>query len=126
MAPQPECVEGSGLSFSSEAPRRGETRSSPRWENDKDMQQKALFADAFLIQPSIIRRLIAGFTDASREFRQDPRAYVAGAIKGDGVGGRVRQDRLMLGFAVAICVFTLFMGAMLLAFWLKHRSDGAQ
>src|SRR5262249_26572673 len=90
------------------------------------MQQKALFAETFLYQPSIVTRLINGVSDASREFRHDPRAYVVGAIKGDGVGGRVRQDRLMLGFAFAIFVFTILVGAMLLAFWIKHRSDGAQ
>jgi TonB family protein len=90
------------------------------------MQQKALFADAFIYQPSIFKRLITGFADASRDFSRNPRAFVLGAVKGDGVGGRVRQDRLMLGFAVAVFVFTLIMGGMLFAYWLKHRADGVQ
>ena len=86
-------------------------------------QQKALFADAFLYQPSIIKRLASGFSEASREFRQNPKAFVTGAVKGDGVGGRARQDRLMLGFAVAMFVFAVIIGAMLVAFWVKHLHD---
>src|SRR5690349_8833294 len=80
-------------------------------------QQKALFADAFLYQPSILKRLATGFSEASNEFRKDPKAFVVGAVKGDGVGGRLRQDRLMFGFAMIIA-------AMLIAFWIKHRNDG--
>jgi TonB family protein len=87
-------------------------------------QQKALFADAFLYQPSILKRLAAGFTEASNEFRQNPKAFVVGAVKGDGVGGRLRQDRLMLGFAVAMFVFAMIIASMLIAFWIKHRNDG--
>ncbi|HKQ09206.1 MAG TPA: TonB family protein [Blastocatellia bacterium] len=89
-------------------------------------QQKALFADAFLYQPSIIKRLATGFAEASQEFRQNPKAFVTGALKGDGVGGRLRQDRLMLGFAVAMFVFASIVAAMLIAFWIKHHNAGAQ
>jgi protein TonB len=88
-------------------------------------QQKVLFADAFLYQPSIIKRLAAGFAEASEEFRQNPKAFVAGAFKGDGVGGRLRQDRLMLGFAVAMFVFASIIAAMLIAFWIKHHNAAA-
>src|SRR5205085_10809709 len=87
-------------------------------------QQKALFADAFLYQPSIFKRLAGGFAEASNDFRQNPKAFVVGAFKGDGVGGRLRQDRLMLGFAVAMFVFAMIIAAMLVAFWIKHRNDG--
>src|SRR5882724_4762987 len=90
------------------------------------MQQKALFADAFLYQPSIFKRLIAGFSEASHEFRQNPKAFVVGAVKGDGVGGRTRQDRLMLGFAVSMFVFASIIAAMLIAFWIKHRGGGQE
>ncbi|HJQ25984.1 MAG TPA: TonB family protein [Blastocatellia bacterium] len=89
-------------------------------------QQKALFTDAFLYQPSIFKRLAAGFAEASGDFRQNPKAFVVGAFKGDGVGGRVRQDRLMLGFAVAMFIFASIVAAMLVAFWIKHHNDGAQ
>jgi TonB family protein len=89
------------------------------------MQQKALFTDAFLYSPSIFTRLLSGFSEATREFRKDPSGFVESAIKGDGVGGRARQDRLMLGFAVSIFLFAMIMGAMLVAFWIKHRGDGA-
>jgi periplasmic protein TonB len=88
------------------------------------MQQKALFSDAFLYQPSIFKRLAAGFSEASDEFRKNPKGFVVGAVKGDGVGGRLRQDRLMLGFAVAMFVFAVIIASMLIAFWIKHRNDG--
>lgn len=87
-------------------------------------QQKALFADSFLYQPSIFKRLAAGFSEASNEFRQNPKAFIAGAVKGDGVGGRARQDRLMLGGAIAMFIFAMITAAMLIAFWIKHRNDG--
>lgn len=89
------------------------------------MSEKALFAEAFIYQPSIVKRLASGFAEASNEFRQNPKAFVATAIKGDGVGGRTRQDRLMLGFAVAMFVFASVVATMLFAYWLKHRGDGA-
>jgi TonB family protein len=89
-------------------------------------QQKALFADAFLYQPSIFKRLAAGFAEASHDFRQNPKGFITGAIKGDGVGGRARQDRLMLGFAVAMFIFASIVAGMLIAFWIKHHNAGAQ
>ena len=89
-------------------------------------QQKALFADAFLYQPSIFKRLAAGFAEASHDFRQNPKGFITGAVKGDGVGGRVRQDRLMLGFAVAMFIFASIVAGMLIAFWIKHHNAGAQ
>jgi periplasmic protein TonB len=85
------------------------------------MHEKALFEAAFLNQPSMIKRLGNEFSEASREFRANPKAYVAGAIKGDGVGGRRRQEQLMLGFAVAILVFATAFTGILIKYWIDHN-----
>ncbi len=47
------------------------------------MQQRALFADSFVYQPSIFRRLLQEGKEAVREFSQDPSGYIESAIKGD-------------------------------------------
>lgn len=74
------------------------------------MQEKALFADAFLIQPSITKRLREEFIEASREFREDPKAYVNTAFKGDGIGGHRRKMLFRFGMAIAVLVFsTIFL-----------------
>ena len=74
------------------------------------MQEKALFSDAFLIQPSITKRLKDEFVEASREFREDPKAYVNTAFKGDGIGGHRRKMLFRFGMAIAVLVFsTLFL-----------------
>lgn len=74
------------------------------------MQEKALFADAFLIQPSITKRLKDEFVEASREFREDPKAYVNTAFKGDGIGGHRRKMLFRFGMAIGVLVFsTIFL-----------------
>ena len=50
------------------------------------MQEKALFADAFQSQPFILARLMREFLEASSEFRDNPKAYIVTAFKGDGIG----------------------------------------
>ncbi|HXG65393.1 MAG TPA: TonB family protein [Blastocatellia bacterium] len=71
------------------------------------MENRALFSDTFLVQPSIFRRLADEFNEASREFREDPRQYLISAIKGDGIGGRRRQMLLMYGLAIGLLIFAL-------------------
>ena len=74
------------------------------------MQEKALFADAFLIQPSIIKRLKDESIEASREFRENPKAYINSAFKGDGIGGHRRKMLFRFGMAIAVLVFsTIFL-----------------
>jgi TonB family protein len=74
------------------------------------MQEKALFADAFLIQPSITKRLRDEFIEASREFRENPKAYVNSAFKGDGIGGHRRKMLFRFGMAISVLVFsTIFL-----------------
>ena len=83
------------------------------------MQEKALFADAFMNQPSILKRLGSEFTEASREFRQDPKAYIKTAFKGDGIGGHRRKMLFRFGLATGIVVYAIFFGAILIL-WSIH------
>jgi hypothetical protein len=72
------------------------------------MQERVLFADAFLSQPFILRRLFYELGQATGEFRQNPRGYMASAISGDGLGGRRRRMLLMYGMAIAILLCVVF------------------
>lgn len=82
------------------------------------MQQRALFADTFLSQPSILKRLIDEISEASSEIRDNPKEYIASAVKGDGIGGRRRRMLLMYGGAIAILVFgAAFVGILIAANW---------
>ncbi|MCI0487697.1 MAG: TonB family protein [Blastocatellia bacterium] len=84
------------------------------------MQNRALFSESFLYQPSILARLKNEFAEASREFREDPKDYVVGAIKGDGIGGHRRRMLLMYGFSIAMLLFVTFFIAMLIMWQLAH------
>jgi len=76
--------------------------------------EKVLFESSFLYSPSIFNRLIKVLSDAGRDFAKDPAKFTASLVKGDGFGGRGRQERFMLGSAIAIVVFcTLFVGVVL-------------
>src|SRR5262245_13819030 len=88
------------------------------------MQEKALFADTFLIQPSIVTRLFKEFFEASREFREDPKAYIVTAFKGDGIGGHRRKMLLRFGLAIGIVVYACFFGAILII-WTLHAKAKA-
>lgn len=73
------------------------------------MQEKVLFESSFLYQPPIFSRLFQILRDAVRDFARDPVGFTISLFKGDGLGGRTRQDRLMLGMAAGILTFcTLF------------------
>ena len=86
------------------------------------MQQKqqALFSNTFIYQPPIFKRIIDEASEALRELREDPRTYVSTALKGDGIGGRERRERLMLGMAAGILVFATFFLAILVAYAIYH------
>lgn len=83
------------------------------------MQEKVLFADAFQSQPFILTRLVKEFLEASREFRENPKAYIVSAFKGDGTGGHRRKMLLRFGLAIGIVVYALFFGAILIL-WSIH------
>jgi len=54
----------------------------------------------------MITRLIDEMREASHEFREDPWAFVTGALKGNTGGGR-RKMLLQLGFAIAILFYAI-------------------
>lgn len=89
------------------------------------MQNKALFADAFISQPSLIMRLGTEFAEASREFRQNPAEYLSSAVKGDGIGGRRRRMHLMYGLSVAMLVFSTAFLVILVLYTKAHANDKA-
>jgi len=73
------------------------------------MEEKVLFESSFLNEPSIFARLFRILRDAGRDFAADPVRFMISLFKGDGLGGRTRKDRMMLGMAVGIVTFcTLF------------------
>ncbi|MBI3654487.1 MAG: energy transducer TonB [Acidobacteria bacterium] len=87
------------------------------------MQDHALFFGASLEQSSLLRRLFEQFIEASREFRQHPRQFILSSIKGDGLGGRRRQQFLQYGLAISLLIYSTFFLATL-AFWtIAHRHD---
>ena len=87
--------------------------------------QNALFEGAFLNQPFILRRLFNEFTEATRELRQDPKAYFATAFKGDGIGGRRRKMLLRFGLAVGVVVYALFFGTILIVWFFHMKAKAA-
>ena len=87
------------------------------------MQNRDLFADAFISQPSIFMRLAGEFAEAINEFKENPKVYLTSAIKGDGIGGRRRQRNLLYGLATALMVFSTIFLAMLIAFTIAHAKD---
>jgi TonB family protein len=89
------------------------------------MQEKALFADAFLYQPSILKRLKDEFVEASREFRENPKSYLASAVKGDGIGGHRRKMLLRFGLALGIVIYALAFG-FILVMWSIHAKPTAE
>lgn len=92
---------------------------------EREMQERALFANTFLHQPSIATRLIREFLEASSEFRQNPKSYVVSAFKSDGVGGHRRKMLLRFGLAIGIVVYACFFGAILILWSIhaKAKSD---
>jgi TonB family protein len=88
------------------------------------MREKDVFSNAFLSQPSLLSRLIDSVRDAKREFRQDPVRYLTFAIKGEGVGGHVRIDRLRFGLALALAMYMILLGLSILLSGLGRSPAG--
>lgn len=87
------------------------------------MQNNASFL-ATPEHPFMITRLIDEMREASREFRESPRAYVTGALKGN-TGGGPRRRLLQLGFAIAILFYAIAFVSMLVFWSLAHQRTGA-
>jgi len=88
-------------------------------------QQNTLFEGAFLIQPSLFRRLWDEVFEASREFRNNPSGYLESAVKGDGLGGKRRATLLKFGLALGIALYAcILLGAVLVSFF-HNRAKAA-
>lgn len=74
--------------------------------------------------PCMITRLIDELREASREFRQDPRAYVTSAFEAS-AGGARRKMLLQLGLAIAILFYAIAFVSMLIFWSLAHQKTQA-
>ena len=89
------------------------------------MYQKSLFEDAFYTQPSILSRLFTEFIEAFREFTSNPKDFVVGAFKGDGIGGKRRKSLLRFGLAFGIVLYAIGIGTVLAVFWWSNQVEAA-
>ncbi|HXI91569.1 MAG TPA: energy transducer TonB [Blastocatellia bacterium] len=87
------------------------------------MQTNASFL-AMPEHPCMITRLIDEMREAFREFREDPRAYVNGALTADAGGGR-RKNLLRVGLAIAILSYAIAFISMLVFWSLAHQKTRA-
>jgi TonB family protein len=85
------------------------------------MQEDVLFCGSFSAQPSLVRRLVDEFKEATREFRENPKQYITGAIKGDGAGSLRRKSLFRLGLAIAIMLYAIIFAAMLVLWALNAK-----
>lgn len=83
------------------------------------MQNNASFL-AMPEHPCMITRLIDEMREASREFREGPRAYITSAIKGDATGGQRRTTLFRLGLAIGILFYAIVFAATFLFWSLNH------
>jgi TonB family protein len=70
------------------------------------MQDNALFTSMGLEHTSLLRRLLNSCAEAVSELRENPQAFIVGAIRGDGIGGRRRQMFLQYGLAISILAYS--------------------
>jgi TonB family protein len=89
------------------------------------MQEKALFSEAFMVQPSMASRLFNEICEAAREMGSNPTGYIASAFRGDTVGGRRRKMLLRLGLAASITLHAVLfiMGILPLPDFLRPRTE---
>jgi TonB family protein len=86
------------------------------------MQDNALFTGAGLESSSLLKRLLNGCTDAVAELRENPRAFIIGAIRGDGLGGRRRQMFLQYGLALSILAYSTGFLLTLTLWTINHKN----
>ncbi|MEW6127054.1 MAG: energy transducer TonB [Acidobacteriota bacterium] len=70
------------------------------------MQDNALFVSMNLERTSLLKRLFEEFNEAVSELRESPKAFIIGAIKGEGIGGRRRLMFLQYGLAISLLVYS--------------------
>ena len=61
------------------------------------MKENALLLGTLFEQPSLFIRLKDELTEASLQFRRDPKAYVIAALRNDTLGGSRRRMLLQFG-----------------------------
>jgi hypothetical protein len=83
------------------------------------MQSNASFL-AMPEHPCMVTRLIEELREVSREFREHPRAFLTGALKGN-IGGGRRKNLLQLGFAIAILFYAIAFVSMLVFWSIAHQ-----
>lgn len=82
--------------------------------------QQELFSGAFLVQPSLVRRLYDEVREGLSEFTTDPKGYLESAVKGDGIGGRRRKTLFKFGLAMGVMIYAMFFTAILVFWSLAH------
>ena len=85
------------------------------------MQQSALFLETFSSQPPLVRRLASEIIEATREFRESPKEFLASAIRGEHLGGPRRKTLFRLGLAAGVVLYSIFFGTMLLMWTFNTR-----
>jgi len=83
------------------------------------MQNNTSFL-SMLEQRCVITRLMDEMREALREFREDPHAYVAGALRRD-IGGSRRKTLLRLGLAISISLYAVALLSMI-GLWLHAQN----
>jgi TonB family protein len=84
------------------------------------MQNNASFL--MLEQRCVITRLLDEMREALCEFRDNPRAYLAGALRRDSGGSR-RKTLLRLGLAISISVYAIGFLSMIVFWFRAHDGD---
>ena len=87
------------------------------------MKESALLLGTLFEQPSLFVRLKEELTEASRQFRQDPRAYVTAALRNDAAGGSRRKMLLQFGLAAGIVFYTAAFAAILVFWTVSNRAS---
>jgi periplasmic protein TonB len=83
------------------------------------MQDNDLFVS--MLEPRcVITRLMDEIREALREFRDDPRAYLSGALRRDSGGSR-RKALLRFGLAISISLYAIALVVMIV-FWLRTHN----
>lgn len=86
------------------------------------MQNNASFL-SMLEHRCVITRLMDEMREAASEFRDDPRAYVTGALRRD-IGGSRRKTLLRLGLAISLSLYAIALLSMIVL-WL-HAQKGTR
>ena len=85
------------------------------------MHDPGMFFGTTMEPSSLFGRLWDELLEASREFRDDPRGYLASAIRGDGAGGRRRQSLLKIGLSIGLIFYSAFFLTLLIVWTITSK-----